>query len=124
MARSDSELERLLEEYLRDVYLGLSRRPPSRNILNEPIPASRLPEPLLPQPFRLRPPARRLRQQRYQEVWCQFDPVPPLRNQAPTLTDLSYLLDDQRFDGVEVKRRRRYVCWRTIQNLDTTTPAT
>lgn len=52
------------------------------NLMDEPLSAAQLPEPLRPQPFCLRPPARR--PQPYREVWRLFDPAPPPRKRTST----------------------------------------
>lgn len=61
---------------------------------------------------------RHRRQQRYREVCREFDPAPLVRCQSPPLIDVRNLLEDQRFDGVEVRQGRRYIRWRTVQDLD------
>lgn len=85
------------------------------NLMNEPLSAAGLPEPLWPQPLRPSPPARRV--QPYREVWPLFDPAPVSRKRTFSPSDIRDLLDERRENGTEKVRGRRFVRWRTIRGL-------
>lgn len=89
--------------------------PQPLNLMDEPLTEARLPKPLRPLPFHPHPPPRR--RQQYRKVWREFDPVPPPRIRTSTPSDISDLFDDQRADGIEKVRGRRFVKWRTIKGL-------
>ena len=94
-------LESFLEEWeaencpIDEEYWGLTH---GGALHDEPVPA------LLPQP---RP--RRRQQQGYRESLRQFDAVALLRNQPYEPVDLQDLLDNQRFDGIKMRRGGRYI---------------
>ena len=63
------------------------------------------------------------RQRRYPELLREFDPAPPERQAAvrrnraqENQAALCDLLDDAKFEGEEIQRGRRFICWRTIQD--------
>jgi len=91
-----------------------------QEVLDEPIPRDmEKHKPLLPKPYRPRPPPRQRKKRKMQELLRRYDPYPPqnIRTVTNYQNEILDLYNDARHEGEESKGQR-YIRWCLIKGLE------